>query len=252
MKVVVIGGTGLIGSKTVQKLRNKGHNVIAAAPNTGVNTITGEGLSAALEGAQVVVDLANSPSFDDEPALKFFKTSGENLIAAEMEAGVGHHIALSVVGTQNLQASGYFRAKQVQEDLIKSSSIPYTIIHSTQFFEFMSGIAASGVDGDVIRLPTAFIQPIASDDVADFVCDFALGAPRYGTVQIAGRQKMRLNAAVERYLSATHDDRNVIGDPHALYFGVELKDASLMPGPKVRTGSVVFDDWIGFASFLKA
>ncbi|MGK7652232.1 SDR family oxidoreductase [Roseovarius sp. B08] len=252
MKIVVIGGTGLIGSKTVQRLQKKGHDVIAAAPNTGVNTITGEGLDAALEGAQVVVDLANSPSFDDEPALDFFKTSGENLIAAETEAGVGHHIALSVVGTQNLQGSGYFRAKQVQEKLIKSSPIPYTIIHSTQFFEFMGGIAASGADGNVIRVPTAFIQPIASDDVADFVADLALGAPNYGIVEIAGRQKVRLNTAVERYLSARNDERSVIGDPHASYFGVELNDASLMPGPKVRTGKVAFDEWINIEFPLNA
>lgn len=252
MKVVVIGGTGLIGSKTVQRLRDKGHDAIAAAPNTGVNTITGEGLKEVLSGAQVVVDLANSPSFEDKPALDFFRTSGKNLLAAEKEAGVSHHIALSVVGTENLQGSGYFRAKQAQEDLIKCSGIPYTIIHSTQFFEFMGGIAASGLEGNMIRLPTACIQPIASDDVADFVTDVALADPANGTVEIAGQGKMRLNDAVERYLDVTHDDRQVSGDPCALYFGVALTDTSLMPGPNVRTGTVRFEDWISHAATPRA
>jgi uncharacterized protein YbjT (DUF2867 family) len=244
MKIVVIGGSGLIGTKLVNRLRQHGDEVVAASPNSGVNTITGEGLAEALAGAQVVVDVANSPSFEDKAILEFFETSGRNLLAAEAAAGVGHHIALSVVGTDRLQGSGYFRGKMAQENLIRGSKIPYTIVQSTQFFEFMGGIAQSGTVGQTVHLSPAFVQPIASDDVADAMTDVALGAPVNGTIEIAGPERVRLNELVGRFLSATKDPREVVADTHALYFGVELNDQSLIPGDNPRIGATRFEDWL--------
>lgn len=243
MKIVIIGGTGLIGSKTVDRLRKQGHEVIAASPNTGVNTITGEGLAAALADAAVVVDLANSPSFEDKAVLEFFETSGRNLFAAEKAAGVKHHIALSVVGTEQLQESGYFRGKLAQEKLIKSSGVPYTIIHSTQFMEFLSGIAQSGTVGDKVRLSSAYVQPIASDDVADAMADVTLAAPVNGTIEIAGPERFRLNELVARYLKAMGDARQVEADPEARYFGARLKDGSLVSDNNPRLGRITFEQW---------
>jgi uncharacterized protein YbjT (DUF2867 family) len=244
MKIVVIGGTGLIGSKTVERLRVKGHEVIAASPNSGVNTITGEGLAEALAGAQVVVDLANSPSFEDKAVMDFFQTSGRNLLGAEKTAGVKHHIALSVVGTDRLQGSGYFRGKKAQEDLIRESSIPYTIVHSTQFYEFMGSIAQSGTVGGKALVSTALMQPIASDDVADVMAQVALSDPLNGMMEIAGPDRVPLNELVARYLKKFDDPREVIADSHALYFGVELDDGSLVPGADPRIGKIRFDDWL--------
>jgi uncharacterized protein YbjT (DUF2867 family) len=244
MKIVVIGGTGLIGAKTVDRLRRKGHEVIAASPASGVDTVSGEGLAEALVGAQVVVDLANSPSFEDQAVLEFFETSGRNLMAAESAAGVKHHVALSVVGTDRLLGSGYFRGKKAQENLIKGSGIPYTIVHSTQFFEFMGRIAESGAVGETVRVSPALVQPIASDDVADAMTDVVLGAHVNHTIEIAGPERVRLDELVGRFLSATGDPREVVRDPHALYFGVELDDRSLVPGDHPRLGAIRFEDWL--------
>lgn len=244
MKIVVIGGTGLIGSKTVTRLRDKGHEVVAASPETGVNTITGEGLSETLKGADVVIDLANSPSFEEKAAVEFFETAGRNLLAAEAAAGVKHHVALSVVGTERLQGSGYFRGKMAQENIIRRSSVPYTIVHSTQFFEFMRSIASSAAADGEIRMPAALFQPIAADNVADAMTDVALSAPRNGVIEIAGRDRIRLADAVAQYLKAVGDRRDVIADPHALYFGLEIDDASLTPGNGARIGAVRFEDWL--------
>lgn len=247
MKIVIIGGTGLIGSKTVERLRKKGHEVLAASPNSGVNTVTGEGLTEALAGAQVVIDLANSPSFEDKAVLEFFETSGRNLLAAGKAAGVKHHIALSIVGAERLPDSGYLRAKMVQEKLIRESGIPYTIVHSTQFFEFLGGIAQSATAGDTVTLPSAYFQPIASDDVADAMTDVALSAPINGTIEIAGPEPIRMSDLVARFLKATNDPRKVIGDPHARYFGTELDDSSLVPGDHPRIGAIRFEDWFTHA-----
>jgi uncharacterized protein YbjT (DUF2867 family) len=244
MKIVVIGGSGLIGTKLVPKLRQLGHEVVAASPASGVNTITGEGLSEALAGAQVVVDVANSPSFEDKAVLAFFKTSGRNLLAAEAAAGVGHHVALSVVGTDRLLQSGYFRAKMAQEDLIKASKIPYTILRSTQFFEFLNSIAQTATDGQTVRLSPALVQPVVSDDVAAAMADVTLGAPVNGTVELAGPERFRLDALVRRFLSAHQDTRQVIADDHARYFGAELNDQSLIPGDNPRIGPTCFEDWL--------
>jgi uncharacterized protein YbjT (DUF2867 family) len=243
MKIVIIGGTGLIGSKTAERLRQKGHAVIAASPNTGVNTITGEGLAEALAGTDVVLDLANSPSFADDDVMAFFEISGRNLLAAEKNAGVKHHIALSVVGTERLQESGYFRAKLVQEKLIRASGIAYTIVHSTQFMEFLGGIVQSGTVGDVVHLSPAYVQPIASNDVADAMADVALAAPANGVVEIAGPQRFRLNDLVSRYLQAMNDDRKVTADPEARYFGARLDDGSLVSDRDPWLGRITFDDW---------
>jgi uncharacterized protein YbjT (DUF2867 family) len=243
MKIVVIGGSGLIGSKVVNKLREAGHEVLAASPASGVNTITGEGLDAALAGAQVVLDVANSPSFEDKAVLEFFQTAGRNLMAAEARAGVKHHVALSVVGTDRLGESGYFRGKMAQEALIRESKIPYTIVHSTQFFEFLGSIAQSGADGNTVHLSPAFVQPIASDDVAAAVADFTLGAPVNGVVEIAGPERVRLSDLVSRYLKATNDTRTVVPDVHARYFGAELKDDTLVPGDNPRIGTLNFEAW---------
>jgi uncharacterized protein YbjT (DUF2867 family) len=244
MKIVIIGGTGLIGSKLANALNSLGHTVLAAAPNTGVNTITGEGLAEALTGAQVVVDVANSPSFEDKPVMEFFQTSGTNLLAAEEKAGVGHHIALSVVGTERLQASGYFRAKLVQEKLIKASTVPYTIVYSTQFFEFMGSIAKSAEKGEAIHLSPALMQPIASDDVAAALADIALSAPLGGTVEIAGPERVRMTMLVQRYLQHIGDPRTVVADPQALYFGVDVNDESLVPAEGARIGAIRFETWL--------
>lgn len=244
MKIVVIGGTGLIGSKTVVNLRNRGHEVIAASPNNGINTITGEGLAEALSGAQVVVDLANSPSFEDQAVLEFFETSGRNLIAAEKAAGVKHHLALSVVGTERLQDSGYFRGKLAQEKLIKASPVPYTIVHSTQFFEFMGGIAASAAKGEAIHLSTARMQPISSDDVAAQMTEFSLDAPANGTIEIAGPEQFRMSEIVQRYLRTIGDAREVIGDAKTPYFGAVLEDHWLLPARGARLGGVRFETWL--------
>ena len=246
MKIVVIGGTGLIGSKTVERLRKRGHDVIAASPNSGVNTITGEGLAEALAGAEVVLDLANSPSFEDKAVLEFFETSGRNLLAAEKLAGVRHHIALSVVGTERLQESGYFRGKLAQEKLIKAAGIPFTIVHSTQFMEFLAGIAQSGTIEGKVHLSPAFVQPIASDDVADAMADVALAAPVNGTVEIAGPERSRLSDLVARYLKASGDPRVVVADPEARYFGARLEDGSLVSDNNPRLGRIGFEAW--FAS----
>jgi uncharacterized protein YbjT (DUF2867 family) len=245
MKIVVIGGTGLIGSKLVNKLRQRGHEVVAASPASGVNTVTGEGLAEVLAGTQVVVDVANSPSFEDKVALEFFETSGHHLLAAEVAAGVGHHVALSVVGTERLLESGYVRAKLIQEKLIEASGIPYTIVHSTQFFEFLSGIAQSGTDGPTVRLSPALVQPIASDDVAAAMADVALGAPVNAIVEVAGPHRARLSEFVQRLLEARHDARRVVPDTRARYFGAELNDQSLVPGDHPRIAPTAFEAWLG-------
>ncbi|MDZ7864393.1 SDR family oxidoreductase [Acidovorax sp.] len=244
MKIVVIGGTGLIGSKLVKQLTARGHEAVAASPNTGVNTLTGEGLAAALQGTQVVVDVANSPSFEDKAVLDFFETSGRNLLAAEAAAGVQHHVALSVVGTERLQGSGYFRAKLAQEKLIKAANIPYTIVHATQFMEFLAGIAQAGTEGQTVRLSPALVQPIASDDVAAAMADVALAAPVNGTIEIAGPERVGLAALVQRYLAAIGDARTVVGDAAAPYFGVQLDDRSLTPGDAPRLGTITFETWM--------
>jgi len=248
MKIVVIGGTGLIGSKLVIKLRQQGHEVLAASPDSGVNTLTGEGLAAALAGAQVAVDVANSPSFEDAAVLKFFETSGRNLLAAEAAADVRHHVALSVVGTDRLLDSGYFRAKMAQENLIKASGIPYTILRSTQFFEFMGRIAQSSGDEQTVRVSPALVQPIVSDDVAAALADVTLGAPVNGTVEVAGPEQFRLDELVRRVLSANHDARQVTTDVHARYFGAELNDQSLTPGKNPRIAPTRFEAWLSHST----
>lgn len=250
MKIVVIGGSGLIGSKVVNILRQRGHEVVPASPSSGVNTLTGEGLAAALAGAQVVVDVANSPSFEDKPAMQFFETSGRNLLAAEKTAGVKHHLALSVVGTDRLTGSGagslsgYFRAKQAQENLIKASGIPFTIVHATQFFEFVNGIAQSGTDGSTVRLSSVLMQPMAADDVAEAVAEAALGQPVNGLIEVAGPDQIRQDELVRQYLSATSDPREVVTDDKPLYFGIEVNDQSLVPGANPRLGKMHFKDWL--------
>jgi uncharacterized protein YbjT (DUF2867 family) len=244
MKIVVIGGSGLIGAKLVNKLRELGHEIVAASPASGINTLTGEGLAEALAGAQVVVDVANSPSFEDKAVLEFFETSGRNLLAAEAAAGVGHHVALSVVGTDRLLQSGYFRAKMAQEELIKASKVPYTILRSTQFFEFLNGIAQSATDGQTVRLSPAFVQPVVSDDVAAALVDVTLGTPVNGTVELAGPERLRLDELVRRFLSANQDARQVVADVHARYFGAELNDQSLTPGDNPRIAPTRFEDWL--------
>jgi uncharacterized protein YbjT (DUF2867 family) len=244
MKIVVIGGTGLIGSKLVKLLGKRGHEAIAASLETGVNTLTGQGLADALAGAQVVVDVANSPSLDDKPAMDFFVTSGRNLLAAEAAAGVKHHVALSIVGTQRLVESGYLRAKAAQEDLVKASSIPYTILQSTQFFEFIERIAKSALVGDVYRLSPALMQPIASDEVVEALADIAVSAPLNGTVEVGGPEAVPLDELAREVLSARQDSRRIVADRHARYFGAELDDRSLIPGPKAQLGSLTFGDWL--------
>ena len=244
MKIVVIGGTGLIGSKTVAMLRQGGHEVVAASPNTGVNTITGEGLKEAMAGAQVVIDLANSPSFEDRAVLEFFETSGRNLLAAEAAAGVRHHVALSIVGTDRTPDNGYFRAKVAQEQLIETSGIPYTIIRSTQFLDFLGRIADSSADGNVVRVSPGLFQPIAADDVAAIVAEVALAAPRNGIVEIAGPERAPFNEFVARYLQAVGDPREVVRDPEARYYGGRVEERSLVPLGEARLGRIGFDEWL--------
>ncbi|MBI2738858.1 MAG: SDR family oxidoreductase [Rhodospirillales bacterium] len=244
MKIIVIGGTGLIGSKTVAILRRGGHEVVAASPNSGVNTITGEGLEEAVAGAEVVIDLANSPSFEDKAVLAFFETSGRNLLAAEAAAGVRHHVALSIVGTDRTPDNGYFRAKVAQEKLIAASGLPYTIIRSTQFLEFLRGIAAEGTDGNKVRISPGLFQPIAADDVATIVAEVALGAPRNGIVEIAGPERAPFDEIVARYLKAVGDPREVVRDPGARYFGGRVEERSLVPLGEARLGRIGFDEWL--------
>lgn len=248
MKIVVIGGTGLIGTITVGILRGKGHDVVAASPGTGVNAVSGEGLAAALEGAEIVIDVSNSPSFEDQAVLDFFTASSRNLAAAELAARVKHHVALSVVGTERLQASGYFRAKLVQEDLIKGSPVPYTILRATQFFEFMGGIAYDGTDGDAVRLSSAQFQPIASGDVAAALADVALAAPVNGTIEVAGPQVHAMNTLVEAWMRGQGDMRPVTAAQDAPYFGTALDDGSLTPGAAARIMPTRFEDWMKAAA----
>jgi uncharacterized protein YbjT (DUF2867 family) len=244
MKIVVIGGTGLIGSKVVQKLKQRGHETVAAAPNTGIDTITGKGLDQALAGARVVIDVSNSPSIEDRAAMDFFQTSGRNVIAAEKNAGVEHHVALSVVGTERLQDSGYFRAKLAQEQLIKNSPIPYTLIHATQFFEFMRSIAQTSMVGGAVHLPPVEFQPMAAEDVASAIADAAVAEPLNDTLEIAGPETFTLDEAVRKVLASDHDPRKVIADPEAPYYGVHVSGRVLMPNPGARIGSTKFDWWI--------
>ena len=248
MKIVVIGGTGLIGSKLVQNLRERGHDVLAAAPSTGVNSITREGLAQAMDGADIVVDVANAPSWEDQAVLDFFETSSRNLLAAEAAAGVRHHVALSVVGSERLPENGYFRAKVAQENLIKASGMPYTILRATQFFEFVGGIAQSATVGEEIHLSPALIQPMASDDVVAALADVTLESPVNGTIEVAGPEAMPLDELVRRFLRATQDTRKVVPDVHARYFGSVLDDQSLTPGKNPRLGAIRFEDWLGQAA----
>jgi uncharacterized protein YbjT (DUF2867 family) len=243
MKIVVIGGTGLIGSNVIEKLKRKGHEAIAAVPKTGVNTVTGEGLKAAMAGTQVVIDLANSPSFEDKAVLEFFETSGRNLLAAEAAAGVGHHVALSIVAIDRTD-NGYFRAKLAQEKLIKASGIPYTIIRSTQFLEFLRATADSSTDGNRVRLPPCLFQPIAAEDVASFVAEAALAAPRNGIVEIAGPERAPFDDIIARYLKAVGDPREVVRDPEARYWGGRVEENSLVPLGQARLGRIALDEWL--------
>ena len=244
MKIVVIGGTGLIGSKVVKKLGDRGYDAVAASPNSGVNTLTGEGLAEVLKGASVVVDVSNSPSFDDAPVMQFFQTSTRNLLAFEAAAGVGHHVALSVVGSDRLPDSGYLRAKVAQEKLIKESPIPYSIVRATQFFEFLTRIADSATEGTTVRLPSVGFQPLAADDVASAVAKVAMGSPLNGTVEVAGPEQFRFDEFISRGLSARNDPREVIADPHAPYFGTELSERSLVPDDGALIGETRFADWL--------
>jgi uncharacterized protein YbjT (DUF2867 family) len=252
MKIVVIGGTGLIGTKLVNNLRERGHEVLAASPKSGVNSFTGEGLAEALRGAQVVVDVANAPSWEDNAVLEFFETAGRNLLAAEAVAGVRHHVALSIVGDDRLPASGYLRAKVAQENVIKASGIPFTIVRSTQFFEFAKGIVQSATKGQTVRLSPALFQPIAADDVAAALTDVALAEPLNGTIEIAGPEPIRMDEFARRFLSATRDPRKVTADVHAQYFGTELNDQSLTPGDNARLGRTRYADWLSRSTAQKA
>jgi uncharacterized protein YbjT (DUF2867 family) len=252
MKIVVIGGTGLIGTKLVNNLRKRGHEVLAASPKSGVNTFTGEGLAEALTGAQVVVDVANAPWWEDKAVLEVFETAGRNLLAAEKTAGVRHHVALSIVGTDRLPASGYLRAKVAQEDLIKASGIPFTIVRSTQFFEVAKGIVQSATEGQTVRLSPALMQPIAADDVAAALTDVAVAEPSNDTIEIAGPEPIRMDELARRFLNATRDQRKVTTDVHALYFGAEPNDQSLTPGAKARLGPTRFEEWLSRSTAQKA
>jgi uncharacterized protein YbjT (DUF2867 family) len=244
MKIVVIGGTGLIGSRLVKKLGEQGHEAVAAAPSSGVNSITGEGLADALKGARVVVDVTNSPSWEDAAVLKFFETSTRNLLAAGAAGGVGHFVALSVVGTERLLESGFFRAKLAQENLIKASSMPYTIVRATQFFEFVTKIADFSTEGNRVRLPSALIQPMAADDVASELARIATNAPVKGTVEIGGPEKFHLDELARRALAAFHDSREVITDPHGRYYGIPVSERALVPEDDARLGATRFDEWV--------
>jgi uncharacterized protein YbjT (DUF2867 family) len=244
MKIVVIGGTGLIGSKLVEKLRDHGHDPLPASPNTGVDTVTGEGLADALVGAKVVVDVSNAPEWDDAAVMRFFQTSTGNLLAAEAAAGVEHHVALSVVGSDRLTESGYFRAKVAQEALIRESTIPYSIVHATQFFEFITRIADSATDGNTVTLPPALIQPIAADDVASAVGRVAVGPPRNGVVEVGGPEKFRLDELVRALLDAQGDPREVVADPRARYFGIAPGERTLLPEDDAQIGETSLDSWL--------
>lgn len=244
MKIVVIGGSGLIGSKLVKILSGKGHQVVAGSPSTGINAVTGEGLAAAMAGAQVVVDVSNSPSFEDKAVRDFFQASTSNLLAAELAAGVGHHVALSVVGTERLLDSGYFRGKMVQEELIKAGKVPYSILRATQFFEFMGGIAESGAVNGTIRLSPSLMQPIVSDDVAAALADVTLAAPLNGMAEVAGPERLPMTDLVRQHLAAMKDARPVIADPQAAYFGVMVNDQSLVPAAGARIMPTRFDAWL--------
>lgn len=244
MKIVVIGGTGLIGSQVVKDLTEHGHEAVPAAPNTGVNTLTGEGLPEVLAGADVVVDVSNSPSFADDPVMDFFRTSTTNILAAEKEAGVGHHVALSVVGTERLQDSGYFRAKQVQEDLIRNSGLPSSIVHATQFFEFVGGIADEATHGDTVRLSNALIQPMASQDVAAAVARAAVGAPTNTTTEVGGPEQFGVDEFVRKAFAVRGDSRTIVTDPEARYWGVLLEKDTLLPAPDAQLAATRFDDWL--------
>jgi uncharacterized protein YbjT (DUF2867 family) len=244
LKIVVIGGTGLIGSKLVAQLRDHGHEVVAASPDSGVNTLTGEGLAGAVEGADVVVDVSNSPSFEDAAVLEFFETSTGNLLSAEAKAGVRHHVALSVVGTERLLESGYFRAKIAQEKLIEGSGIPYSIVHATQFFEFVNRIADDATDGYSVRLAPVLIQPMAADDVAAAVGKVSVGPPADGIVEVAGPEQFRLDELIGRALSARQDPREVVADPEARYFGARLRERTLVPGEGARLAPTTYEEWL--------
>ncbi|HET9286432.1 MAG TPA: SDR family oxidoreductase [Gaiella sp.] len=244
MKIVVIGGTGLIGSKLVERLREDGHEPLAASPDTGVNTLTGDGLAEALEGARVVVDVANAPVWDDAAVLDFFQTSSQNILAAEAAAGVRHHVTLSVVGADRLPESGYLRAKLAQEETVKTGSVPYTILRATQFFEFIGRIADSSIDGDTVRLAPVLVQPESADDVADALADVAVSDPVNGIVELAGPEQFRLDELARRVLRANNDPRPVTADVHARYFGTELDDNSLTPGSSARITPTRFEDWL--------
>ncbi|WP_166363390.1 SDR family oxidoreductase [Pseudomonas akapageensis] len=244
MKIVVIGGSGLIGSKLVKTLRQRGHDVLAASPSTGVNSITREGLAAAMDGTDVVVDVANAPSWEDQAVLDFFETSSRNLLAAEAAAGVRHHVALSIVGSERLPEAGYFRAKVAQESLIKASGIPFTLLRATQFFEFVGGIVQSFAVGEEFRVSPALIQPIASDDVVAALADVVLAAPVNGTVEVGGPQALPLDELARRFLRATQDNRKVVPDVNARYFGAVLDDQSLTAGKNARLGAIQFEDWL--------
>jgi uncharacterized protein YbjT (DUF2867 family) len=244
MKIVVIGGTGLIGSKLVSKLRGHGHEAVAASPDSGVNTLTGEGLADVLQGAGTVVDVSNSPSFEDAAVLDFFTTSTRNQLAAEKEAGVGHHVALSVVGTERLAESGYFRAKIAQEKLIKESGVPYSIVHATQFFEFVKSIAQAATEGNTVRLSPALIQPMAAEDVATAVARTAVGSPQNATVEVAGPEQFGLDELIRKGLSFRGDPRKVVTDPNARYFNAMLQDGELLPGSEATIYNTRFDEWL--------
>jgi len=244
MKIVVIGGTGLIGAKVVEKLRAHGEEAVAATPKTGVNSVTGEGLAAALRSASVVIDVTNAPSWEDDAVMKFFEASTRNLLASEVTAGVKHHVALSVVGAERMLESGYFRAKVAQEKLVKSSTIPYSIVRATQFFEFMQGIADFSTEGKTVRLPPALIQPMAADDVAGAVSRVALGSPLNGTVEIGGPEQFRLNELIRLALEARHDPRQVVADPQAGYYGIPVKETTLIPGRNAQLGQTRLEDWL--------
>jgi uncharacterized protein YbjT (DUF2867 family) len=244
MKIVVIGGSGLVGSKLVTRLSERGHEAVAASPDSGVDTLTGEGLAEVLVGAGAVVDVSNSPSFEDAAVLEFFEMSTRNLLAAEAAAGVRHHVALSVVGTERLSDSGYFRAKIAQEQLIRDSSIPYSIVHATQFFEFVKRIAAAATDGETVRLAPVLVQPVAAADVARAVGQVSVGSPMNGIVEVAGPEQLHLDEFIRHGLSARHDPRTVVADPHARYFGAELGERTLVPGKNARLGRTRFGDWL--------
>jgi uncharacterized protein YbjT (DUF2867 family) len=244
MKLTIIGGTGLIGSKLVTRLREQGHEAVPAAPNTGVNTLTGEGLTAALQGASVVVDVSNSPSFEAAAVMNFFTTSTRNLLNYAAAAGVRHYVALSVVGTERLPESPYLRAKNTQETLIKSAGMPYSIVHATQFFEFVKAIADDATDGTTIRVPSALIQPMAADDVAEAVARVAVGTPVNGMVEVGGPQQFHFDALIRQFLDARHDPRKVVVDAHARYFGAALSERSLVPAVGARRGQTTFQDWL--------